>query len=108
MKLYAPTLECFAGQTDLSRELVRRQKEAVLDKLPPFRHFEIDNLRVHEENNGATAEFRIHWATEPARVIQSDRQRLTFGRSNGEWQIQCEDQLVFVLATRIYTTVITG
>ena len=97
MKLYAPELECFACQRDVSRESVRRQNEVALDKLSPLRHFEIDNLRIVEENGGelATAAFRIHWATEPAKVIHSDRQRLTFGRSNGEWQIQCEDHLVF-------------
>jgi hypothetical protein len=95
MKLFAPTLECFAGKTDVSRDSVKRHKQAVLESLPPLRQFEVVNLRIHQDNNRATAEFRIRWATEPARVIRSDRQRLTFGGTNGDWQILCEDQLVF-------------
>jgi ketosteroid isomerase-like protein len=105
MKLYAPVLERFGEETNVGRDLVRREKERFLTKLAPIRRFEIHDLRIREDNNGqlATAEFRADWNADTAgAVTHSARHRLTFRRSSREWQIQSEEQ--FWLDSRLRTT----
>jgi hypothetical protein len=96
MRLYARTLECSGSGANISRDVLRLQKERLVAALSVPRRFEIHDVHVRQLADGsAVAEFRVEWAAGHDRgPAASAWYRLRLRRAGGQWVIHCEEQSV--------------
>ena len=94
---YAPRVDRFFRQRRVSREAVQREKVRMLERYPHINKYEIHDVKLESSNKDrAVVTFRKDWDTSgdgSRRFAGSERQRLTFRRTGGEWKIVGEEEL---------------
>lgn len=93
---YAPLVDRYFRQRNVSRSEVTADKRQMMRKWPDLRDYTLSNIRVRfVSDSKATATFRKTWdARSGSRKFSGDEdQRLTFSRFDGNWQISGEEEL---------------
>ena len=92
MRLYAPTLERFHGESDVSRETVGASKQQIMRSLAGVRRFEIHQLRLRPSADGSVeAEFLIESDTADRKI--PGRYILRLRQVDGQWRIYSEEKM---------------
>ena len=97
VNIYAPRVDRFFRQRRVSREAVQREKVRMLQRYPHINKYEIHDVKLESINKDrAVVTFRKDWDTSgdgSRRFAGSERQRLTFRRTGGDWKIVGEEEL---------------
>lgn len=96
--LYAPKVDRFFRQRNVSQAAVRKVKSQMMSLYPTVNKYDISDVKV-ESNNGreAVVSFRKEWDMNgQRRFAGAERQRLKLRRVAGDWKIVSEEE------TKIY------
>jgi hypothetical protein len=94
---YAPRVERFLRQRRVSRDVVQRERNRMLDRYPQINKYEIHDFRLESiKGDRVVLTFRKDWDTSGGgsrRFAGSERQRLTLRRTGSEWKIVGEEEV---------------
>jgi hypothetical protein len=93
-QLYAPKLDRFFRQRNVSHAQVRKVKSQMMSLYPTVNRYDISDVKV-ESNNGkeAVVSFRKEWEMKGQKPFSgAERQRLKLRRIGGEWKIVSEEE----------------
>lgn len=93
--LYAPKMDKFFRQKNVTRAMVQREKARMMELYPEVKRYDISDIRV-ESNRGneAIVSFRKEWDMRGERPFSgAERQRLKLRRISGDWKIVSEEEL---------------
>jgi hypothetical protein len=93
-ELYAPKLERFFRQRNVSNAQVRKTKAQMMALYPTVNRYDISDVKV-ESNNGkeAVVSFRKEWDMKGQKPFSgAERQRLKLRRIAGDWKIVSEEE----------------
>lgn len=96
--LYAPKVDRFFRQRNVSQAAVKKVKSQMMSLYPTVNRYDISDVKV-ESNNGreAVVSFRKEWDMNgQRRFAGAERQRLRLRRIGGDWKIVSEEE------TKIY------
>lgn len=92
--LYAPHVERFFRQRNVSNSEVRKVKAQMMSLYPTVNRYDLSDVRV-ESNNGteAVVSFRKEWDMDGRqRFTGAEKQRLRLRRIDGDWKIVGEEE----------------
>lgn len=102
--LYAPVVQRYFRERNVSRARVEKDKRRFLQLWPSVERYSISDVEVGEPLAGGLVpvEFRKEWDFRSAnrRFEGAERQRLLLQRTRGGWQIAGEQELVVYRARR--------
>jgi uncharacterized protein (TIGR02246 family) len=90
---YAPIVDRYYGQRNVSRDRVKREREQALEKLGAVRQYDISNVYVQITGvNTAVATFNKTWnfASPNGSYSGKVRQQVSLRRIDGSWRIAAE------------------
>jgi hypothetical protein len=92
--LYAPRMEHFFRQRNVSRQIVRREKARMKELYPTINRYDISDVRIESAaKNQAVVTFRKDWDMRgQRRFAGAERQRLKLRRMAGDWKIVSEEE----------------
>lgn len=95
VSLYAPVVDRFFRERNVSREAVRQEKKRMLDRYPHFDQYDLRDVKVDfAGDNRALVTFRKDWSARGVRRFAgSELQRLTLQKDSAAWQIVSEEEL---------------
>jgi hypothetical protein len=93
-ELYAPRVDRFFRERNVSQASVRKTKSQMMSLYPTVNKYEISDVKV-EKNDGreAVVSFRKEWDMKGQKPFSgAERQRLTLRRIGGDWKIVGEEE----------------
>jgi hypothetical protein len=92
--LYAPRMEHFFRQRNVSRASVQREKARMMELYPEVKQYDISDVRVESsKEDEAVVTFRKDWDMRgDRRFAGSERQRLKLRKFAGDWKIVSEEE----------------
>jgi len=92
--LYAPRVEHFFRQRNVSRATVRREKARMKELYPIINRYDISDVRIEATaKNQVVVTFRKDWDMRgQRRFAGAERQRLKLRRMAGDWKIFSEEE----------------
>jgi hypothetical protein len=93
--LYAPKMDHFFRQRNVTRAAVKREKARMMELYPKVSRYEISDVRLEsQKNDEAVVSFRKEWDMSGDRPFSgAERQRLKLRRISGDWKIVSEEEL---------------
>ena len=92
--LYAPKLERFFRQRNVTQAQVRKTKSQMMSLYPTVNRYDISDVKI-ESNNGkeAVVSFRKEWDMKGTKPFSgAERQRLKLRRVGNDWKIVSEEE----------------
>ena len=92
--LYAPRMDHYFRQRNVSRATVRREKARMKELYPTVNRYDISDVRIESAaKNQAVVTFRKDWDMRgDRRFAGAERQRLKLRRMAGDWKIVSEEE----------------
>jgi len=92
MRLYAPTLQSFMGQSEVSTATVRSEAEKFVHSHPDLTTIELTNLQIRQLDSGQyVASFVEHVEDSNGQQVERLRKRITLRAFDGQLRIVRED-----------------
>jgi hypothetical protein len=100
--LYAPRMDRYFRQRNVSRDLVRREKVRLKEMYPQITRYDISDVRIESSKDSEkVVSFRKDWDMRgERRFAGAERQRLKLRKISGDWKIVSEQDMKVYWSTR--------